>query len=205
MATIKIDFDSTGNPEFPTLVLAKRSGERIGLLDNLSSQHITDNLNSYSELSFSITKYSNGDVTPYWNEIKNNRLVWCKEWDKWMALSYSLNEDDSTTKEITCKSLAESELSNVRVYDMEVNTESDIERDDYSPTIMFDDNPKISLMNRLLAKVPAFQVEHVDSTLRKIQRSFSFNGISIYDAFQQVAEEIQCLFIFDVKTGTDGR
>ena len=52
MATIKIDFDSTGNPEFPTLVLAKRSGERIGLLDNLSSQHITDNLNSYSELSF---------------------------------------------------------------------------------------------------------------------------------------------------------
>ena len=47
MATIKIDFDSTGNPEFPTLVLAKRSGERIGLLDNLSSQHITDNLNSF--------------------------------------------------------------------------------------------------------------------------------------------------------------
>ena len=205
MATIKIDFDPTGSPEFPTLVLAKRSGERIGLLDNLSGQHITDNLNSYAELSFSITKFSNGEVTPYWDEIKNNRLIWCKEWDKWMALSYSLNEDDSTTKEIACKSLAESELSNVRIYDMEVNTESDIERDDYSPTVLFDDDPKVSLMHRLLKKVPTFQIGHVDSTLRKIQRSFSFNGTTIYDAFQQVAEEIQCLFIFDVKTGTDGR
>ena len=206
MATIKINFDPVGNPEFPTLVLAKRSGERIGLLDNLSEQHITDNLNSYSELSFSISKYANDNITPYWDEIKNNRLIWCKEWDKWMALSYSLNEDDTTTKEVTCKSLAETELSNVNVYDMEVNTENDIAREDYSPTVLFNsDNIKSSLMHRLLKKVPAFQIKHVDSTLKNIQRTFSFNGTSIYDAFQQVAEEIQCLFIFDVKTGTDGR
>lgn len=206
MATIKINFDPVGNPEFPTLVLAKRSGERIGLLDNLSEQRITDNLNSYSELSFSISKYANNSITPYWDEIKNNRLVWCKEWDKWMTLSYSLNEDDTTTKEVTCKSLAETELSNVNVYDMEVNTENDIAREDYSPTVLFNsDNIKSSLMHRLLKKVPAFQIKHVDSTLKNIQRTFSFNGTSIYDAFQQVAEEIQCLFIFDVKTGTDGR
>ena len=206
MATIKINFDPVGNPEFPTLVLAKRSGERIGLLDNLSEQHITDNLNSYSELSFSISKYANDNITPYWDEIKNNRLIWCKEWDKWMALSYSLNEDDTTTKEVTCKSLAETELSNVNVYDMEVNTENDIAREDYSPTVLFNsDNIKSSLMHRLLKKVPAFQIKYVDSTLKNIQRTFSFNGTSIYDAFQQIAEEIQCLFIFDVKTGTDGR
>lgn len=206
MATIKINFDPVGNPEFPTLVLAKRSGERIGLLDNISEQHITDNLNSYSELSFSISKHANDEITPYWDEIKNNRLIWCKEWDKWMVLSYSLNEDDTTTKEVSCKSLAESELSNVNIYDMEVNTENDIARDDYAPTILFNsDDSTASLMHRLLKKVPAFQIGHVDSTIQKIQRSFTFNGISIYDAFQQVAEEIQCLFIFDVKTGTDGR
>lgn len=206
MATIKINFDPVGNPEFPTLVLAKRSGERIGLLDNLSEQHITDNLNSYSELSFSVSKYANDTTTPYWDEIKNNRLIWCKEWDKWMSLSYSLNEDDTTTKEITCKSLAETELSNVNVYDMEVNTENDIAREDYSPTVLFNsDNIKSSLIHRLLKKVPAFQIKYVDSTLKNIQRTFSFNGTSIYDAFQQIAEEIQCLFIFDVKTGTDGR
>ena len=180
MATIKINFDPVGNPEFPTLVLAKRSGERIGLLDNLSEQHITDNLNSYSELSFSISKYANDNITPYWDEIKNNRLIWCKEWDKWMALSYSLNEDDTTTKEVTCKSLAETELSNVNVYDMEVNTENDIAREDYSPTVLFNsDNIKSSLMHRLLKKVPAFQIKYVDSTLKNIQRTFSFNGTSI--------------------------
>ena len=202
MATIKINFDPVGNPEFPTLVLAKRSGERIGLLDNLSEQHITDNLNSYSELSFSVSKYANDNITPYWDKIKNNRLIWCKEWDEWMTLSYSLNEDDTTTKEVTCKSLAETELSNVNVYDMEVNTENDIAREDYSPTVLFNsDNIKSSLMHRLLKEVPAFQIKYVDSTLKNIQRTFSFNGISIYDAFQQVAEEIQCLFIFDVKTG----
>lgn len=206
MATIKINFDSAGNPEFPTLVLAKRSGEKIGVLDNLSEQHITDNLNSYSELSFSIAKYANNNITPYWEEIKNNRLIWCKEWDKWMVLSYTLNEDDTTTKEVTCKSLAESELSNVNIYDMEVNTESDIARDDYSPTILFNaEDTTSSLIHRLLKKVPAFQIGHVDSTIQKIQRSFSFSGTSIYDAFQEVAEEVQCLFIFDVKTGTNGQ
>lgn len=206
MATIKINFDPVGNPEFPTLILAKRSGERIGLLDNLSEQHITDNLNSYSELSFSISKYADGEVTPYWDEVKNNRLIWCKEWDKWMALSYSLNEDDTTTKEITCKSLAEFELSNVNIYDMEINTEDDIDRDDYSPTVLFNsDDTKASLMHRLLKKVPSFQIGHVDSTIQSIQRTFSFSGNSIYDAFQEVAEEVQCLFLFDVKTGTDGK
>lgn len=205
MATIKINFDPAGNPEFPSLILAKRSGEKIGLLGNVTNQHVTDNLNSYSELSFSVTKYVNEQETPYWDEIKNGRLIWCKEWDKWFYLTYKINEDDTLTKEVTCTSLAENELSNVRLYGVEVNTENDIARDDYSPTVLYSSDHSSSLMHRILKNVPAFEITHVDSTIAKIQRTFTFDGVSIYDAFQQISEEIQCLFIFDVKTGTNGQ
>ena len=201
MSTIKIKFDPSGNPELPTLVLAKRSGERIGELSNIEPPHVTGNLNSYAELGFTLNKYKNGKEVPCWDEVKNGRNVWCKEWDKWMKMTVQMTEGDSDTKEVTCQSLAEFELSNVLLDSLEVNTETDIARDDYKPTILYDsENPNCSLMDRMLKKTPAFQITHVDASIANIQRTFSFDGTSIYDAFQSVAEEIQCLFIFDVTT-----
>ena len=62
-----------------------------------------------------------------------------------------------------------------------------------------EDKPKGSLLNRLLNdKVPHYRIVHVDDSIKNLQRTFSFNNTSIYDAFQEIAEEIHCLFIFRV-------
>jgi hypothetical protein len=95
------------------------------------------------------------------------------------------------------------------LYDTEINTEDDIARDDYTdPTVFYNpDKPKASLLNRMLAdKAPHYSIKHVDESLIHIQRTFSFNGKSIYDALQEVAQEIDCLFVFGEHTiGQDNK
>ena len=53
------------------------------------------------------------------------------------------------------------------------------------------------MLNRILSdKCPHYKILHVDSSIASIQRTFSFNDVSIYDAFMEIAKEINCLFVF---------
>ena len=58
MAT-KIRFDSTHNIEMPTLVLAKRSGDKLGVIPAVNIINKTT-LSSGCELSFKVYKFYNG-------------------------------------------------------------------------------------------------------------------------------------------------
>lgn len=142
----------------------------------------------------------------FWEQIKDFKLAWAREWNTMFEIYVELNESDETIKNISAKSLGEAELSQIKLYNIEVNTETDIERDDYEPTILFDEtNEKTSLLNRLLEKAPHYKIKHVDSSIAKIQRTFSFNDTSIYDAFQTVAVEIDCLFVIKCYLDADGK
>ena len=91
------------------------------------------------------------------------------------------------------------------LYDIEINTEDDIARDDYKISILYNESePTASILNRMLEKAPHYSIIHVDPTIAKIQRSFSFDDKSIYDAFQEVAEEIGCLFVFHSNSDKNG-
>ena len=49
-----------------------------------------------------------------------------------------------------CRTLSDK----INIYNYEINTETDIEREDYVPTVLFNENnPKASLLNRILEKV----------------------------------------------------
>lgn len=196
VATIK--FDSAGLPESPTLVLEKNSGEKIGVLNTAINITFTENLNSYSEISFSIPKRLNGRKCPYWHQIRDFRLIYVPEWKKRFELHVEVNQSTRSIKSITGKSVCECELSNIRLFETEINTESDIARKDYKVTVLYDENDaKASLLHRILAdKAQFYKIIHVDKSIQKIQRTFSFDDISIYDAFQEIAEEIHCLFVF---------
>ena len=50
---IKIRFDAAGNPEAPTVVLARRNGEKLGQIDARDIS-ISDSLNDASEMSFKV-------------------------------------------------------------------------------------------------------------------------------------------------------
>lgn len=141
-----------------------------------------------------------------WDQVTDFKLVYCREYNAWFEIYVELDESNHLVKNITAKSLGEAELSQINLYDIEVNTETDISREDYKPTVLFDKNvPNASLLNRIMEKAPHYKILHVDTSIANIQRTFTFDAISIYDAFQQIAKEINCLFIINVSTDGNGK
>lgn len=199
---VNIRFDSAGMPETPTFILAKKSGEKIGVLSNIMQLHFSDDLTVPSEFSFNVYKKLNGVSQPYWSDIRDFRSIYVPEWDRFYQITVEENENEGANiKTVSGTALCEAELSQYIIYDTYINTEEDIARDDYKPTILYNElDPKASLLNRVISdKAPHYRILHVDDSLKKIQRTFEFNNISIYDAFQEIAEEIHCLFIFGRK------
>lgn len=195
---LKIYFDDiTHEPLIPTLVLANRNGDKLGVIPS-TNLVISDALKTHSELSFKVYKRFDNVDYPDWDKVKDFQLLWCKEWNEYFELNVELNESNELVKDVIATSLGEAELSQTNLYNVEINTEDDIAREDYKdPTVFYNtSDPASSLLNRILEKVPHYEIKHVDSSLKDIQRTFSFDGKSIYDALQEIEEEINCLFIF---------
>ena len=202
---INIKFDLINNPEPPTLILANRNGNKLGQLDvNPESVELIAKFNEASEISFTVNKYVNGKITNLWDKILDFKLVYCKEWDCWFEAKVELDEATESVKTVFCTQLGQAELSQIMLYDIEINTEDDIARDDYKIGILYDPLDSQCILSRLLDKAPHYSIIHVDETLWNIQRSFSFDDTSIYDAFQEIAEEIGCLFVFNSDSDADG-
>lgn len=202
---VRIKFDNTHNVIQPTFVLANRNGKKLGTVP-AENIRVTDNFNSYFETTFSVNKYDNNVEYKLWNQLVNFKLLWCREWDVWFELSVEIEEENDTVKHISAMSLGEAELSQINLYGIEINTETDIERDDYEPTVLFDElNPSVSMLSRIMEKAPHYKIKHVDASIANIQRTFSFDGVCIYDAFQEIATEIDCIFIINSGTNSDGK
>ena len=201
---IKIKFDDECMPQTPTFVLATRSGEYIGAVPAVNIT-CKNPWNANADLMFRVYKYDNDVEYQYWHELKDFRLVWCREWNAWFEISVELEEAPHISKIITCTSLAEAELGQIMLYETEINTEDDIARSDYIPTVLYQpDKPRGSLLTRILKKAPNYIIEHVDDSIKNIQRTFSFHDVSIYDAFQTITEEIDCIAIFRAYTTDTG-
>ena len=188
---IKINFDTAHNPEMPTIVLAKKNGDKIGQI-NAKAIEVSDSMNDGSDIIFNVHKYIDGEKCYLWEQIVDFKLIHCVEWDMWFEISVELNQSNDTIKTVFCKRLGQAELSQIMLYDIEINTENDIARDDYViPTVFYNiEHPEASLLHRIMEKAKHYTVIHVDTTIANIQRTFSFSDISIYDAFQKIAEEI---------------
>lgn len=202
---MKINFDLNHNPEYPTLLLTNRSGKIYGQLD-ATDVDAGVTLSNGSEFSFTTYKEKNGIVNPLWDEIIDFKLVWWKEQNLFYEITVQIDEDSKTVKTVNASSLAENELSQINVYELHVNNEEDPNvmeaqsKDDRVNTILYDPlNAKFSLLNRLLEKAPHYEIVHVDANIANINRTYDFDGKSIRDCFNQMAEEEGYLFILEVK------
>ena len=208
----KLEIDVDGSLITPTIVLCTRSGKKIGVLQNIQSLKRSHPMNDVAEMSFDVYKFIDGRKEPYWDLIKNFKLI-CLPSEpenkyKWYEITVNIDETTDTIKHITAIHANEAELGQLMLYEVEINTEDDINRDDYETitigekeygTVFYNpEHPKNSLLHRILAdKASHYQIIHVDDTLKNIQREFSFNGTSIVDALNQtIGQEIQCLFVF---------
>lgn len=198
---VKIGFDATGNLDELTLVLAYRSGEKIATLSNVKGLMFTESLGNAPEFSFTISKSL---ASSYWNEIKDFRLMWVAEWDDWYEIYVDVTENISIEKNISAKHLPEAELSQLNLYSVNINTEEDIAREDYTKAIFYDpNNANASLLNRVLSKAVNYSVRSdVPKSLQNISKTlvFSFDGTTIHDALLEIAEEVNCLFDFKTYT-----
>ena len=206
---VQIHFDPAGVPLLPHLILATKSGRMIREIP-VNDVKFMDTLVSGSEFSFTVYREAcldeNGGIDrAFWKKITDFKLAYCRDFDRWYELKVDMTESTSTSRSVTARSLGEAELSQINVYGIEVNTETDIERADYEPTVLYDEShPEKSLIDRLLYKAPHYRVEHVDESIQNVQRTFSFDGKTIYDSFSEVSQEIGCLFLYDCTKKEDG-
>ena len=213
----KINFKN-GRIEDYTIVLSTRDYRHLGQLTGIKSENIqnSNHLSSANEMSFSLYKYdllkennvlSDEEYKKYqiartilWNQIVDFRLIWVKELNEYYEIKVSIDDAQETYKTITATSLCEAELSQYNIDSLEVNTESDIERDDYVVTTFYNkEDINASLLHRVLSdKAPHYTIDHVDESLCGIQRTFSVSGTNIYDFLKgEVSEQFNCLFVFN--------
>lgn len=197
-----LTLNAAGMPEQPMLVLCSRGGDKIGAMIGTDAYRYNARLAGADELSFDIYKHVDGIINPLWGAVKDFRLVWYQNIDKWFQIQVELDETNSTVKHIIGTPVCEAELSQTNVYNIEINTEDDILNDDYHITVFYNEaDPNGSLLDRLLYKSPNYKIGHVDSSLRNIQRTFSWGEATVHDALLDIADEVGCLFVFD--SGTD--
>lgn len=207
-----IEISPDGQPITPDLVLAYRGGTKQGIIHNVQSLTNANALVEIAEISFDVYKEVDGIECKLWDDIRDFRLVYIPHLDTstfnpWYELSVEVDENDCTIKHCHGVHLQEAELGQLTLNGVEINTEDDIARDDYSPTIIYDQkNPEASALDRILKdKASHYTIVHVDSSIANLQRTFSWDGSSIKDAFDDIANEVECLFVYGEYTNNDGK
>ncbi len=207
-----IEISPDGQPIVPDLVLAYRGGTKQGIIQNVQSLTNSNNLVQAAEISFDVHKVVDNVTCDLWSDIKDFRLVYIPHLDTasfnpWYELSVEVDESDSTVKHCQGIHLQEAELSQLSLNGIEINTEDDIARDDYVPAIIYDpSNSDSSTLNRILKdKASHYSIIHVDSSIAKLQRTFSWDGSTIKEAFDDIADEVECLFVYGEFVNNDGK
>lgn len=206
-----IEISPDGQPITPDLVLSYRGGTKQGIIHNVQSLTNANALVETAEISFDVYKEIDGVKCQLWDDLRDFRLVYIPHLDTstfnpWYELSVEVDENDCTIKHCQGVHLQEAELGQLTLNGVEINTEDDIARDDYSPTIIYDPkNPEASALDRILKdKASHYTIVHVDSSIANLQRTFSWDGSSIKDAFDDIANEVECLFKYGEYTNNDG-
>ena len=194
---MNISYDNLEQMAPPTLLLCRRDRTVLGALYPVTDLTVTWNLDTCHELSFRVYKELLPDTL--WNGLDQFKLLYIPEFAEYYDLDVAVSETEQSVKTITGKSLCEAELSQIVLYDIEINTESDISREDYTVAPVYDpEHPADSLLLRILNKAPHYSIGEVDAEIAEQVRPFSIHGKDIY-AFltEELSKELNCLVCFD--------
>lgn len=203
-----IRFDKiSGKLERPTLLLKTRTGSTIGEIQytNLQISFVGKGLD---EISFDVHKTVNGKEWEHWDKLIDLCIIDYKNYGQFEA-DVSINDENESIKTVCCKSL-ETELGQQIIREGHYNDEQDVLYSEaYSPTVLYNEkDTKHSLLHRIIKdKAPHWSIGEVSKCFNingkvynpdKLQRTFTVDGISIYDFLNgDVSEEFSCIFTFD--------
>ena len=207
MYWFQLKFNNDGSVVLPTPILGNRNGKKLGILENVCNINTTDSLEDSPQVSFDVYKYNNGQVVPLWDDLITFKLVYCPEFDNWFeAIVEEKESDKGVLKNVSLTNLGDAELSQIRVYGLDINTEDSIIYDDnYKPTVLYDANdPAHSLLHRVMSFAPHYQIGYIDlpQSVCQLQRTFSFNDQTVLECLKTISEELS-LFIVPI-TCDDG-
>ena len=206
-----------GTIEPYTFILATANHNHLGQIVCLDDKSIKVEVhsNQADKITFTTYKYyqnDNGELVeqPFWNEIQPLKYMYCVELNEYFIIDVELIDEHSEikiSKTITATSQCEVELSNKKIYDLEINTENDYMIADtnnlyYTTYFYKPSNPNLSLLHRVLNFAPAYSIGTIDDSLLKAFetdiRSFSVSSSTVYDFLTgDVANEFHCIFEFD--------
>lgn len=211
-------YDGNLNIEIPTLVIKKRDYENIGAF-KASGIEYTNNFNSANELSFVVHKSVVDDTV--WDRINDYNIIYIPEYNEYFDMTVSITDENETIKNVTCTALCESELSQINLYEIEINTEADIARLDYDenyPTVFYRDLSgyekgsemykkmyNASLLHRILDKASHYSIGEIAESLKDLKtwHEFSISNTTIYEELTgEISEQYKCLFTFNAQNRT---
>lgn len=196
--------NADGSVEQDKIFICDRLLNKHGELYPVDDLRTVMRFNQNDDVSFKIYKYNNGEENPFWDDIDNIQII-LVEGKGYFEIAAPLTVEECAYKQVTGISLGEAETSQTKIT-LEINTETDFNiqenenptKETYNQTILYNPNdPETSLLNIIFKHMPHYTIGYVDASVSCIQRSFSCDDQTVYDFLQTIAEELECIFIFD--------
>lgn len=129
----RLYFNKENKIECPTLVLQNKSNYSYGCIVDYSNFTYKRSFNAANEISFTAYKSDNmSEQQLYiWNNLSDLRVIYIPEYNEKFEIKVEKTIANVKTKSVTGTALAESELSQILLREIEINTEIDIENDLY--------------------------------------------------------------------------
>ena len=183
----KLEFDKDGRPEMPVLLLQTKAGNTIGPLSNVANLTINVKFSEPSELSFDIAAYSDGQRTPYYDDVTGYKIIRTKTYGVYIIMNPEVVGDGmEETKSVKAYSI-EKELEAKKFF-LEEGTFNF-----WNPA-----SPDDTIISRILEIAPAWSVGYISPTL--IGRYRTFDQVDDYllsFIYNTAPEKFRCVFVFD--------
>lgn len=209
----------TDEIEYPQIFLVNKRLKKMGELYPVENFQITINeVNQADEISFTYYKDTNNEERPLFEQIDDLTVVQVQDYG-FFELAVNKQQSDSIKKTVSGISLGIAELSQI-AESLEINTDDDIDREDYDinfPTVFYREitigdtedlikkKTESSLLHRILKRAPHYKIGYVSPTLKYVQRTFSWSDANIISIFNDISEEINCVFDVRVGINEDGK
>lgn len=129
----RIYFNKQNKIECPTLVLQNKSNHSYGAIVDYNSLTYKQSFNAPNEISFTAYKgkHPSEQQKKIWDNLTDLKVVYIPEFKEKFEISIQKTISNTKTKAVTGTALAEAELSQILLRNIEINTELDIENDKY--------------------------------------------------------------------------
>lgn len=183
----KIEFDHFGRPEAPELMLQTMDRSPIGLLTNVSELTFDIKFSEQSQISFVISRYSDGVETPFYDDVTGYKLIYTKNYGIYIIMKPTVTGDGIKEEKTVQGYSLEAELDMKRFF-LEEGTFNF-----WNPA-----SPTDTIIGRALELAPGWKAGYVSPALIGRYRTFDqYDDGLLSFLYNSVPDKFRCVFAFD--------